>query len=130
MSELEAELLKLHNRASRGWMSLDPRLCRAAQKHAEWMYQSRRLSHTGAGGSSHGQRIAAAGYEATATAENIAAGYETPSEAIEAWMSSRGHRRNIGRGYANIGFGKAGRYWCVVFADPAEDTDECIALGF
>ncbi|MBK8501492.1 MAG: CAP domain-containing protein [Saprospiraceae bacterium] len=41
------------------------------------------------------QRMQAAGYSSSSWAENIAAGYGTPSAVIAGWMSSSGHRANI-----------------------------------
>src|SRR5215218_4418291 len=50
----------------------DAELDAAAQNHSMWMDQTDTFSHTGAGGSSPGDRIAAAGYSANGWAENIA----------------------------------------------------------
>ncbi len=53
----------------------------------------------------------------TALAENIAAGYETPEEAVAGWMSSPGHRAKIlGHGHWETGAGywtggSEGQYW-------------------
>ncbi|SHE33722.1 uncharacterized protein, YkwD family [Seinonella peptonophila] len=54
--------------------------------------------------------------------ENIAEGYQTPAETINAWMNSEGHRRNIldpdythiGVGYVDGG-GTYGTYWTQQF---------------
>jgi uncharacterized protein YkwD len=40
-------------------------------------------------------RMIAAGYSYTAAAENIAAGYSSPSAVMAGWMNSSGHRANI-----------------------------------
>lgn len=40
-------------------------------------------------------RMAAAGYIGSSSAENIAAGYATPGAVMAAWMGSSGHRANI-----------------------------------
>ncbi len=51
-------------------------------------------------------RIGAAGYSYWAAAENIAAGYGSPAEVMDGWMSSSGHRRNIlSTNYREIGIG-------------------------
>lgn len=42
-----------------------------------------------------GNRMTAAGYTWSSAAENIAAGYSTPSAVVNGWMSSPGHRANI-----------------------------------
>jgi len=97
-----------------------PLLAQAAQSHAEWMAQKRRLSHRGAGNSTHSQRIAGAGFESMASAENIASGYSLPVQVMEAWMKSPGHKKNIRTPYSFIGMGMKDNYWCVVFANPAD----------
>ncbi len=56
-------------------------------------------------------------------AENIAAGYASPSEAVSAWMNSEGHRANIlnpsytqvGAGYAYSANSQYKHYWTIQF---------------
>jgi uncharacterized protein YkwD len=76
---------------------------------------------------SPGQRMLDCGYPSNGTGENIAAGFNTVSSVMDAWMNSPGHRANIlGSGYAVMGIGvgiTAGGtyYWTVDFgavADP------------
>lgn len=118
------ELLKLHNEARSKPLELNRKLQQAAEKHARWMAENRRMSHTGQGRSSHGDRIRAEGYRGTYTAENVAWNQKTPGRVFTAWINSRGHRRNIkntnltecGFGMVNVG---GGPYWCAVFARPA-----------
>ena len=113
------ELNDLHNaeRISRGLpaFTIDDRLMRAAQKHADWMSARRRMSHRGDRASSPGQRIAAEGYRFSSCSENIAAGQTSAEQVMRAWMRSRGHRNNILGRNREIGLGRAGNYWCVVF---------------
>ena len=55
--------------------------------------------------------------------ENIAAGYPTPATAVQGWMNSPGHRRNIlsadfahmGVGHAYHASGAYGNYWVQLF---------------
>lgn len=57
----------------------------------------------------------------TAAGENIAAGQSTPQSVVDAWMKSKGHRKNIlsskytqiGVGYVNGG--SYGHYWSQMF---------------
>lgn len=92
----------------------------AAQKHADWMAANGRLSHTGTGGSDFTQRIKQEGYRMQTGGENIAAGHRTVSDVMKGWMGSRGHRANIlNREFKEIGVGRSGNYWCVVFATGA-----------
>lgn len=115
-------LLRLHNeiRFQRGLgdLQIEETLQQAAQKHAEWMANNQNLSHTGARGSSVGDRI---GGGWGSLGENIACGQETEEEVMEDWMKSRGHRENVlTKEYNDVGIGiarsKNGRlYWCVDF---------------
>ena len=113
-------LYKEHLKHTSNVPTYSPELAQAAQSHAEWMAQKRRLSHRGAGNSTHSQRIAEAGFESMASAENIASGFSLPEQVMEAWMKSPGHRRNIRTPYLFIGMGMKDNYWCVVFANPAD----------
>ncbi|MCC6170260.1 MAG: CAP domain-containing protein, partial [Caldilineaceae bacterium] len=71
-------------------------------------------------------RVAARGYLATMTAENIARGQKTPVEVVAGWMASPGHRANslhpdlraIGAGYAYSARDDYHHYWTHVFATP------------
>jgi uncharacterized protein YkwD len=72
---LESYFLELVNnlRAAEGVLPLtfDAELMNAADDHNAWMDANDTLSHTGANGSTIPQRIADAGYDATAWSENI-----------------------------------------------------------
>jgi uncharacterized protein YkwD len=113
------ELFDAHNRErlSRGLPAQvqDDRLNAAAQKHAEWMQSRRRMSHRGRNWSSPAQRITSEGYRFSSIAENVAAGQTSVAQVMAAWMRSRGHRNNILGRNREIGLGRAGNYWCVVF---------------
>ena len=102
-------------------LTRDARLDRVAQDHACWMSESGEFSHTGASGSSFGQRLQASGYPLRRGAENIALGQTGGADVVAAWMASSGHRRNILLGGAQAyGVGLAllaGRpVWVMVFA--------------
>ncbi|MDR9403806.1 MAG: Hint domain-containing protein [Halothece sp. Uz-M2-17] len=73
--------IDLNEGLSAGTITSDPKqplafnldLFEAAQEHSQWMLDTDTFSHTGEGGTSSSQRMAAAGYtNAIATAENIA----------------------------------------------------------
>jgi uncharacterized protein YkwD len=66
-----------------------------AQAHSQDMARSDFFSHTGSDGRSPFQRMNDAGYHYRLAAENIAAGVESPEEAVRLWMNSSGHRANI-----------------------------------
>jgi uncharacterized protein YkwD len=87
-------------------LAFNPYLIDAARGHSEWMLATDTFSHTGAGGSTPTQRMAAAGYEFTgswAAGENIAIRYGSGT-AISAGTAlalhdqlflSPGHRANL-----------------------------------
>jgi uncharacterized protein YkwD len=87
-SDLENYFLQLVNqsRSEAGLAPLvfDAKLDAAAENHTVWMDQTDTVSHTGVGGSSPGDRIAAAGYDAIRWAENIWY-IQPPSPAAARW---------------------------------------------
>jgi uncharacterized protein YkwD len=102
------------------------RLMDAAQLHADQMARLGRLEHvlSGAQYPKPEDRLAAAGYQWSSYAENIAMGQSTAAAAMDAWMHSSGHRANIlstGNTEIGIGFARdsAGRpYYVQVFGRP------------
>ncbi len=58
------------------------------------MARSKRMKHTAVAGQTFTVRLKRSGYPGIA-AENIAEGYETQGEAIDAWVRSRPHRKNM-----------------------------------
>ena len=121
ISSLQTLFLDLVNasRAQAGLkpLAFDAELVDAANKHSEWMIAQDVFSHTGAGGSSAGDRIKAAGYDATGWGENIAY-IGGPGQAVldEAdvrqlhtnLMNSAPHRANLlNPGFTEIGIGLA-----------------------
>ena len=128
-----ADLLQAHNaiRAQYGLPAFagDSALSAAAQGHAKWLADNDQRGHTGAGGSTPQQRIAAAGYPAGpggGTGENAARGQPTGAAAMGDWMNSSAHRANIlesrftelGVGYAYRPTGSSKHYWVVTFGRP------------
>jgi len=75
-------------------LRLDANLARAGRNHSAWMARSGKFSHVGVGGSSFVTRAKASGYN-SALSENIAWGYRSGAEVVNAWMHSPGHRANI-----------------------------------
>ncbi|MBL1084010.1 CAP domain-containing protein [Streptomyces actinomycinicus] len=95
-------------------LTVNPELTKAAQAHSADMSAHRNMSHTGSDGSSPGDRITGAGYTWSSYGENVAYGYTTAEQVMDAWMSSPGHRANIlNCGFKEIGVGLAqpGSYW-------------------
>lgn len=121
------EVLRLVNierrRVNAPPLVLNDKLTAAAQRHAQDMATSRRMSHTGSDGSTMRSRIDATQYNWSTIGENVAMGQTTAAAVMAAWMSSPGHRQNIlnpaftelGVGYAT---GANRPYWAQVFARP------------
>ncbi len=96
-------------------LSFDAELVDAASQHSDWMDAQDVFSHTGANGSSAGDRIEAAGYDARGWGENIAyvsdrgaAGIDSADiEALHTnLMNSPGHRANLlNADFTEIGVG-------------------------
>ena len=118
-----ADPLTLVNRARRGAgrssMRLDPKAQRAAKRHARDMARAGRMAHVLPGGPGFAVRMKRAGID-TRVAENVATGQRDAAGAVQAWMNSRGHRRNmLDRGFRGVGVASAkganGRlYWAMV----------------
>jgi uncharacterized protein YkwD len=136
------ELLTLTNAERQKYnlapLTLSSQLGQAAQGHADDMANNNYFSHTGLNGSSVSDRVRATGYSYRSVGENIAAGQRTPSEVVQGWMNSPGHRANIlNSGYTQIGFGYSnqgsstyGTYWVQVFGTPSgTSTDTGTGTG-
>ena len=119
-------------RASSGLPALtaNSQLAAAAQGHSVDMACTGSLSHTGSDNSNPASRIAAAGYNASITRENIYAQPPqyggNPQAAVNWWMSDQIHRDAIlnpqitqaGVGYASYGPSPLGGYFTVDFGAP------------
>jgi uncharacterized protein YkwD len=106
-------------------LNVNAALQTAAQGHSVDMACHNLLSHSGSDSSSPGERIAAAGYAASASSEIIyGSGY--PQTAFDWWMSDTTHRNEIlnpyitdmGVGYAYNSQTAYGSYFTVDFASP------------
>jgi uncharacterized protein YkwD len=123
VSEVFAQVNRLRVKAGLPVLRMDARLTRVAQRHGCDMRAYGFFAHKSPTSGSVGERATREGYVWCAVAENLAKGQDTPSEAVQGWMSSRGHRRNIlddrmtETGIAWIPRGPyGGPYWIQVFA--------------
>jgi len=107
-------------------LSLAPSLTAAALEHSQDMARYGEFEHAGHDGSTPAVRVKRAGYQPRTVGENIAAGVETPEDAVAGWLASADHCTNImsarytemGVAYAtNLGT-SAAIYWTQVFAAP------------
>lgn len=117
-SEVLATVNRLRADAGLSAVTLAPALSAAAQAHAEQMLERGFYDHLTPEGATPRQRAAAAGYrDAQMIAENIAKGSFSPSEIVERWMKSSGHRQNILRAQAEeMGVG-------VAFGESSDDGE-------
>jgi uncharacterized protein YkwD len=102
------------------------KLARASLDHSLDMAKNGFMSHKGSDGNSADARLATAGYSWSGYGENIGQGYGTAGEAVNAWLKSEKHCRNI----MNPDFEEAGAasaknknlrtFWTLVLGTPAK----------
>ena len=101
-------------------------LNRVASAYSQRMAAENFYGHVDPQGKDVGDRIAAVGYLAQMSAENIARGQPGPATVVEGWLNSPGHCANImnpalveiGAGYATVASPPYFHYWTHVFATP------------
>jgi uncharacterized protein YkwD len=83
-------------RANAGRKTLDKvsKLSKAARKHSNKIVRENNFSHFDRNGDSPADRVEDFGYKFSFVAENIAT-EDTAQEAVDAWMGSKLHRKNI-----------------------------------
>jgi uncharacterized protein YkwD len=103
----QATMLELVNkqRAANGLSSLcmNSKLATSALRHSKDMAVEDYMAHNGSDGSTMEERITDAGFVWTAVGENVAAGQETVSDVMTAWMNSPEHKANILGDYKMFG---------------------------
>lgn len=103
------ELLELTNqkRAEKGLkpLTMNTELETAAAAKAKYMFAKNFWAHIGPDGTTPWYFIRGAGYEYLYAGENLARGFTTAPEVVDAWMESPTHRENImSPNYSDIGF--------------------------
>jgi uncharacterized protein YkwD len=97
-ARIAAEMLAQVNEVRRGEglrpLAASPVLDRISQAHAEDMLARSYVGHRTPEGLGPSDRAAAGGYP-SGIGENIVAGRFSVEQALEAWLASPGHRRNI-----------------------------------
>lgn len=125
---MEDEVIRLVN-AQRAKAGLQPltknwQLSRVARIKSQDMIDKKYFSHTSPTYGSPFTMMQNFGIRFSAAGENIAYGQRTPSEVMNAWMNSSGHRANIlSPSYTQIGVGLAKDsrgvcYWTQMFIKP------------
>jgi uncharacterized protein YkwD len=94
-SQLRSAVLCLVNKKRAAFhlprLVANQRLNRSAQGWTNEMVAHREFTH----GADFASRISATGFDWSNVAENIAAGFKTPSSVVNGWMASTGHCQNI-----------------------------------
>lgn len=125
--QMAREVLAVLNdyRAARGLSPLtwNDRIAEASSAFAVELAARDTLTHTGLDGSSPGDRLRAAGFDASDWAENVGMGYRSAQEIVDAWAASPGHVANLRADmrYAGIGVDTAADgalYWVLDVANP------------
>lgn len=103
------ELLNLTNqkRAETGLpqLALNSALAQAAQNKGNDMFVKNYWAHNSPDGGTPWGFIKSSGYDYIYAGENLARGFSTAPEVVEAWMASPGHRENmLSQNYRDIGF--------------------------
>lgn len=122
VSSYENEVVRLVNieRSKQGLKPLasDWQLSRVARYKSQDMRDKGYFSHTSPTYGSPFEMMKSFGISYRTAGENIARGQKTPSEVVNAWMNSSGHRANIlNSSFTKIGVGyvKDGNYWTQMF---------------
>ncbi len=103
-----------------------PALGTAARAHSRDMAANDFLEHAGSDGRRVDRRASDAGYEWRAIGENVGAGAQSVTQAVDHWLGSPGHCRNLLNGdYSEFGAACArapdsryGTYWTLILGEP------------
>lgn len=101
-------------------LQVDKPLMAAAREKSQDMYKHNYFSHTSPTFGSPFDRLDALGISYIYSGENIAKGYKTAENVVQAWMNSEGHRENIlNANFTHIGVGyvKEGHIWTQQFIE-------------
>ena len=118
------DMISLYRRnEGRESLTIDPVLMREAQRQADAMAASDKLSHEVRGTLT--QRLNAEGLARARAVENVSAGYHTMAEAFSGWRQSKPHNANmLAPGMRRMGIATAYNpnsrfkvFWALVLAD-------------
>ncbi len=129
LNDVRARGIACRSGATASPLAWSERLADAAQTQAREMARLDRLSHRDGRNQGLGERVRAVGYVLGTAVENVAVGYPSLDDVVDAWLDSEGHCENI-MNAAVLEFGLAcvdagataapedGRYWALVLAAP------------
>lgn len=90
-----------------GHLAVNSQLNSGAQAKAQHMIAHNYWSHAAPDGTEPWYFFGQAGYDYQDAGENLAYGFDSSPEIVDAWMGSTGHRANILGDYQDVGFGFA-----------------------
>lgn len=107
-------------------LTMNLELSIAAQQHAADLARRDDISHYGADGSTPVTRVAATGYDAVETGENVATGQRHLEDVLAGWLESESHRATLlSRNALDIGLALVydpdttyRTFWTMVVAEP------------
>ena len=124
-AQIAREILSLHNSAridgraclkATTRLSWNTKLAAAARKHSTDMHNNGFLAHSGSDGSDAKARLKNVNYDWIAYGENISHGQDTPAEAVQGWLTSLAHCKNVmNPDFKEMGAAKVGDFWTVIF---------------
>jgi uncharacterized protein YkwD len=125
LRQAEQYINQVRARHGAGPVRMEDRLVEAALSHSLMMAQKGKMAHQFGRGTRFRDRIKKAGIYGSA-AENVGAGYSSMQSAIDGWLRSPGHRRNLlNRKLTHIGMAAAVNpaskyrtYWTLILARP------------
>ncbi|MFZ4453269.1 CAP domain-containing protein [Salibacterium aidingense] len=121
-TDVKTEVISLTNE-ERKKHGLDPlkqdeKVAEVAQAKSEDMAENNYFAHQSPTYGTPFEMMQEYGVQFRMAAENIAAGQATPDKAVEGWMNSEDHRKNIlneDLTHIGIGYEENGRYWTQMF---------------
>lgn len=97
----------------------DDKLEKAAALKSIDMFQQKYFDHTSPDGETLSDRIDKLQYSWRTIGENLASGPTDVSKAMESWLKSEGHCKNLmKKEFTHMGAAQYGTYWTQVFAKP------------
>jgi uncharacterized protein YkwD len=118
-SEAARYLNAYRSKAGLAPLSSNARLASAAGAQCAIMIAHGKIGHAFGPGTSFSERMRRAGIAPGYHAENVARGQRSVAEVMQAWMNSRGHRRNmLDPQMSSFGIASKDGYWALDLAGP------------
>jgi uncharacterized protein YkwD len=116
-SEAARYLSAYRGKAGLAPLSSDSHLVSAASAQCAIMIAHGKIGHDFGAGTSFSERMFRAGVAPGYHAENVARGQRSVAEVMQAWMNSRGHRRNmLDPQMSSFGIASKSGYWALDLA--------------